>query len=75
LLRKGLGVTPLNLFGLFAVTVMVVCYALEKRHASFILAFAASCLLASAFCKVHGRLDSWKRSGRSSQRGAGGSPM
>ncbi|HKV05445.1 MAG TPA: hypothetical protein VJO53_10110 [Candidatus Acidoferrales bacterium] len=46
--------TALNLFGLFAVTVMVVCYAFEKRHAAFILAFAGSCLLASVYGFLQG---------------------
>ena len=36
---------PLTIFGLFAVSAMVVCYALENRHANFILAFAFSCVL------------------------------
>ena len=30
----------LSLFGLFAVTAMLVCYALEDRHHLFVLAFA-----------------------------------
>jgi hypothetical protein len=47
-------VTPLSLFGLFAVTVMVACYALEKRHSIFILAFAASCVLASVYGFLQG---------------------
>jgi hypothetical protein len=34
-------------FGLFAVTAMVVCYALEKRSSWFILGFAGSCVLGS----------------------------
>ena len=46
--------TPLSLFGLFSVTVMVVCYALEKRHSIFILAFAASCVLASVYGFLQG---------------------
>lgn len=46
--------SALSLFGLFAVTIMVVCYALEKRHALFILAFAASCLLASLYGFLQG---------------------
>ena len=46
--------TPLSLFGLFAVTVMVACYALEKRHSIFILAFAASCVLASVYGFLQG---------------------
>jgi hypothetical protein len=47
-------VTPLSLFGLFSVTVMVVCYALEKRHSIFILAFAVSCVLASIYGFLQG---------------------
>jgi hypothetical protein len=36
-------------FGVFAVTLMMVMYALERRHPFFVLAFAAGCLLASAY--------------------------
>ena len=39
----------LNLFGLFAVTAMLVCYALEDRHRGFILGFAVACALGSAY--------------------------
>ena len=39
----------LTLFGLFAVTAMLVFYALGKRKKWFILAFAISCLLGSAY--------------------------
>jgi hypothetical protein len=39
----------LTLFGLFAVTAMLVCYALEDRDRLFILAFAASCALGSIY--------------------------
>lgn len=46
--------TLLSLFGLLAVTVMVVCYALEKRHSVFILAFAVSCVLASVYGFLQG---------------------
>lgn len=46
--------SALNLFGLSAVTIMVVCYALEKRHRIFILAFAGSCLLASVYGFLQG---------------------
>lgn len=46
--------SALSLFGLFAVTVMVICYALEKRHRAFILAFAASCVLASVYGFLQG---------------------
>ena len=46
--------TSLTIFGLFAVTAMLVFYALEKRSPWFILAFAASCLLGSAYGFVQG---------------------
>ena len=46
--------TGLNLFGLFAVTVMVVCYALEQRHPAFVLAFAGSCVLALIYGFLQG---------------------
>ena len=46
--------TPLSLFGFFAVTVMVVCYALESRHVHLVLAFAGSCLLASVYGFLQG---------------------
>ena len=46
--------TPLTLFGLFSVTAMVACYALEKRHAIFVLAFAVSCVLASVYGFLQG---------------------
>ena len=44
----------LTLFGLFAVTAMLVCYAFEDRSPKFILAFAASCVLASAYGFLQG---------------------
>ncbi|HEX3685857.1 MAG TPA: hypothetical protein VHU83_25225 [Bryobacteraceae bacterium] len=46
--------SALTLFGLFAVTAMLVCYALEKRSRWFILAFAAACLLGSAYGFLQG---------------------
>jgi hypothetical protein len=39
----------LTAFGLFAVTAMLVCYALEDRSHWFILAFAGSCALGSLY--------------------------
>ena len=45
---------PLTLFGLFAVTMMPVCYALEHRSTWFILAFAVACLLASIYGFLQG---------------------
>jgi hypothetical protein len=46
--------TSLTLFGLFAVTAMLVTYALEKRSPWFVLAFAGSCLLGSAYGFLQG---------------------
>ena len=46
--------SPLTLFGLFAVTAMMLCYALESRSSWFILAFAVSCLLGSAYGFLQG---------------------
>jgi hypothetical protein len=42
-------VKALTIFGLFAVTAMLVCYALEARSRWFILAFAAACALGSIY--------------------------
>jgi hypothetical protein len=42
------------MFGLFAVTAMLLTYAMEKRSPWFILAFAASCLLGSAYGFLQG---------------------
>ena len=44
----------LSLFGLLAVSGMVVCYALDKRSPSFTLAFAAFCWLGSAYGFLQG---------------------
>ena len=44
----------LTLFGLFAVSAMLICYALEARSPWFVLAFAGSCLLASAYGFLQG---------------------
>jgi hypothetical protein len=45
---------PLTLFGLFAVTAMLVSYALESRSDWYILAFAGACLLGSAYGFLQG---------------------
>jgi len=45
---------PLTAFGLFAVTAMLVCYALEDRSPWFILAFAGACALGSAYGFLQG---------------------
>jgi hypothetical protein len=44
----------LTAFGLFAVTAMLVTYALEKRSRWFILAFAGSCVLGSIYGFLQG---------------------
>jgi hypothetical protein len=45
---------PLSLFGLFAVTAMMVCYALEDHSSWFILAFAGACALGSTYGFLQG---------------------
>ena len=44
----------LTLFGLFAVTAMLVTYALEKLSPWLVLAFAAACWLGSAYGFLQG---------------------
>ncbi|MES2989116.1 MAG: hypothetical protein V4808_14535 [Pseudomonadota bacterium] len=44
----------LTAFGLFAVTTMLVTYALEARSHWFVLAFAGACLLGSAYGFLQG---------------------
>jgi hypothetical protein len=39
----------LTAFGASAVTFMMVMYELERRHRGFVLAFAAGCVLSSAY--------------------------
>jgi hypothetical protein len=39
----------LTIYGVAALTFMMAMYGLEQRHRSFILAFAAGCLLASSY--------------------------
>jgi hypothetical protein len=49
--RRGCAIIDavLTAFGATAVTFMMVMYALERRHAGFVLAFAIGCLLSSAY--------------------------
>ncbi len=44
----------LTLFGLFAVTAMLVFYAVEARSPWFVLAFAAACALGSVYGFLQG---------------------
>ena len=39
----------ITVFGVIALTFMMVMYALERRHPSFVLAYAVGCLLSSAY--------------------------
>lgn len=45
---------PLTLFGLFGITAMLVCYALETRSSWFVLGFAVACTWASAYGFLQG---------------------
>jgi hypothetical protein len=47
-------VNVLTLFGLFAVTAMLVTYALERRSPWFILGFAVACALGSIYGFLQG---------------------
>ena len=44
----------LTWFGLVAVSAMLFCYAMEERASGWILAFAGSCLLGSAYGFLQG---------------------
>ena len=46
--------SPLTLFGLFAVTAMLVCYAVDARSPWWTLGFAGACLLGSAYGFLQG---------------------
>jgi len=62
----------LSLFGLFAVTAMLVAYALEDRSHRFILAFVGACTLGSIYGSLQPGRSGWlRRSGRSSRSAAG----
>ena len=49
-----LGMSLLDLFGLFAVAAMLVCYALERKSARFVLGFAGACALGSVYGFLQG---------------------
>jgi hypothetical protein len=49
-----MSVDGLSLFGLFAVTAMLVFYALEHRSPWFVLAFAGACAAGSAYGFLQG---------------------
>jgi len=43
----------LTLFGLFAVTAMLLCYAFEDKGRQHILGFSVACLLGSVYGSLH----------------------
>ena len=45
---------PLTIFGLLAVTAMLIFYALEERRNVYILCFAGACVLGSAYGFMQG---------------------
>ena len=45
---------PLSAFGLFAVSAMLVCYALEDRSSWYVLAFSGACALGSIYGFLQG---------------------
>jgi hypothetical protein len=54
LLYNRNAMTALTVFGLFAVTAMLIFYALEKRSPWFIFAFAIACALGSIYGFLQG---------------------
>jgi hypothetical protein len=46
--------SALTLFGLLAVTAMLVCYALEEKSSWFVLAFAVACAMGSVYGFLQG---------------------
>ena len=53
-LQKLKLLTPLALFGLFAVSAMLLCYAFEDRSRWLILGFSLACVLASIYGFLQG---------------------
>jgi hypothetical protein len=47
-------VSGLQLFGLIAVSLMLVCYALEARSRWFVLGFSGACVLGSVYGFLQG---------------------
>jgi hypothetical protein len=52
--RAGAGMSGLTLFGLIAVTLMLVFYTVERRSHWFVLAFSVSCVLGSLYGFMQG---------------------
>lgn len=53
-LESVTAVNALTIFGLFAVTAMLVFYALEERRPVYVLAFAGACALGSIYGFLQG---------------------
>lgn len=53
-IRGDCAMDLLSAFGLFAVTAMMVCYALEQRSRWYTLGFAAACGLGSVYGFLQG---------------------
>jgi hypothetical protein len=70
---KIAGMDALTFFGLFAVSAMLVCYALESRSHWFVMLFAFRAFsdLPTAFLRGLGLLGWSRRSGQPSRCGAG----
>jgi hypothetical protein len=52
--KSGESMDRLTLFGLFAVTAMLLCYAWEDRSHWFVLGFAGACVLGSIYGFLQG---------------------
>ena len=52
--REDSNLDRLTLFGLFAVTAMLLCYALEDRSPWYVLGFALACALGSIYGFLQG---------------------
>jgi hypothetical protein len=77
-----MSMNPLTIFGLVAVTAMVIFYAFESRSPIFILAFAGACVMGSIYGFLEGAwpfgavelvwsaiaLNRWRKAGTSSRR-------
>jgi len=46
--------SAVTIFGLFAVSAMLVCYALERRSRWYVLGFALACMLGSIYGFLQG---------------------
>ena len=47
--EKSMNSMSVTVFGVSALSFMMVMYALERRHSGFVLAFAAGCIMSSVY--------------------------